>query len=614
MERNTIKKAKLNWKLSYENELQKAERSEIRAFYNFFKGEYQKGYETFLRSGQISTDGLFKTADLIELYQDLYENIGLRFANWYAKNFDNLVEKQTDVSGNDSIWRQVFRSEAAMVAGGRVTLVSGTKKKTLTKIITGLMMDAEFQSMGADAKARVFRRRFDDYSQKEAVRLVRTESTNAANQATMTTAKDMFGEEGLDKEWMTAMDGRERLSHNQMNGTIIDFKEKFNVGITKTKKGGQIIIGYEEMDRPGDPNATAENVINCRCSIAPIPKESLKPVERPLVEQEELAPEPKPEQPKPTRTPKPREPFKSVRAANKYAREQLNISYANFAGLEMDVVNEMITQFEAARRLQPKLQINFLGSTKGHKQVLAGAYEEWLQALADERGDGYGGIRRAALNAVKDIFETTGRNDPKIMGWFSSAEDTISLGQKLELGRIRGFTYNAAGQNWKYETFKMNRINWWSSNGEKGMHIVAHELGHALDASADFFRSIEFKTIMQDYTTIDALTGRKVLDRDLIKNSLSRYAVNYEDEITTLKEIIAEAWAEYNCAAEPRQLARRIGKAMEQYFKNLNKAMKKKTDQEFEYTEIDGIQVPILINEFFNPPMILDPEAEEEEN
>jgi len=613
MEGNSFKKAKLNWTLSYENQLQKAERSEIRAFYNFFKGEYQKGYETFLRSGQISTDGLFKTADLIELYQDLYENIGLRFANWYAKNFDSLVEKQTDVSGNDSIWRQVFRSEAAMVAGGRVTLVAGTKKKTLTKIITGLMMDAEFQSMGADAKARVFRRRFDDYSQKEAVRLVRTESTNAANQATMTTAKDMFGEEGLDKEWMTAMDGRERLSHNQMNGTIIDFKEKFNVGITKAKKGRQIIIGYEEMDRPGDPNATAENVINCRCSIAPIPKERPKPVERPVVEQEELAPEPKPEQPKPRRTPKPREPFKSVRAANKYAREQLDIPYADFGGLEMDVVNEMIKQFEATRKLNPKLKMNFLGSTKGYKKTMAKAFEDYYDQIDMED---YGVISRDnkkfARRAVKKQMEFDETDRPEIMGWYSPTDDLKASRGTIEFSRVQGFTYNAGKSDWRYETFRQHRKNWWSSNGDRGMHIVAHELGHALDNSGEFFNSIQFKNAIRDYYTIDPLTGRQVLDRDLIEKSLSRYAVHYESERTTFKEIIAEAWAEYNCAAEPRQLARRIGRAMEEYFKNLNKAMKKKADQEFTYTEIDGIQVPILINQFFNPPMILDPETEEE--
>lgn len=611
MERNTIKKAKLNWTLSYENELQKAERSEIRAFYNFFKGEYQKGYETFLRSGQITTDGLFKTADLIELYQDLYENIGLRFANWYAKNFDSLVEKQTDVSGNDSIWRQVFRSEAAMVAGGRVTLVAGTKKKTLTKIITGLMMDAEFQSMGADAKARVFRRRFDDYSQKEAVRLVRTESTNAANQATMTTAKDMFGEEGLDKEWMTAMDGRERLSHNQMNGTIIDFKEKFNVGITKTKKGGQIIIGYEEMDRPGDPNATAENVINCRCSIAPIPKERPKPVERPVVEQEELAPEPKPEQPKPTRTPKPREPFKSARAANKYAREQLGIPYADFGGVPIEVTNEMINQFEAIRRLNPKLKMNFLGGIKGYKKVMADLFEEYFNKV-DIKQLGFirEGNRKLARKSVKQNMDVTGTSDPNVAGFFDPSYDqTTSAGIDIEFGRLRGFTYNLGKGDWKYENWRNYRNNWWSSNGDRGMHVVAHEFGHALDNSGDFFNSIQFKNAIRDYYTTDPLTGRQVLDRDLIEKSLSRYAVNYENERTTFKEIIAEAWAEYNCASEPRQLARRIGKAMEEYFKNLNKMLIKKSDQET--TTEQEKEIPMQ-NEFFNPPMVIAPEFREE--
>jgi len=44
-----------------------------------------------------------------------------------------------------------------------------------------------------------------------------------------------------------------------MNGKRVGYNEKFNVS-------GQ------EMEYPGDPNASAGNVVNCRCTVAVVPK------------------------------------------------------------------------------------------------------------------------------------------------------------------------------------------------------------------------------------------------------------------------------------------------------------------------------------------------------
>ena len=89
-----LKAAKLNWRINFENELQKAERTQIRAFQNYFNREYAKGFETFIVNGQMNFDGLFREKDLMNLYEELYENIGIRFAKWYSKNFDSLIQKQ----------------------------------------------------------------------------------------------------------------------------------------------------------------------------------------------------------------------------------------------------------------------------------------------------------------------------------------------------------------------------------------------------------------------------------------------------------------------------------------------------------------------------------------
>jgi uncharacterized protein with gpF-like domain len=62
-------------------------------------------------------------------------------------------------------------------------------------------------------------------------------------------------------EWITAEDDRVRESHMQVDGVVKLYGKRFPVPIYF--RG--IIIGYDFMLGPGDPVATAGNVINCRC-------------------------------------------------------------------------------------------------------------------------------------------------------------------------------------------------------------------------------------------------------------------------------------------------------------------------------------------------------------
>lgn len=87
----------------------------------------------------------------------------------------------------------------------------------------------------------------------QALRIARTETTFAMN-----AAKDHVPRNPrltYDKVWSTAIDGRERESHRIANGQIVPIDEPFQVG-------------DHQMQRPGDrTNASAREVINCRCSF-----------------------------------------------------------------------------------------------------------------------------------------------------------------------------------------------------------------------------------------------------------------------------------------------------------------------------------------------------------
>jgi len=82
----------------------------------------------------------------------------------------------------------------------------------------------------------------------------RTETIAAYNGGDMAGARalDEFGP--VEKEWMAESGPRTRESHADANGQTVPLDSPFMVG------------GYA-MDRPHDPSAPAEEVVNCRCSV-----------------------------------------------------------------------------------------------------------------------------------------------------------------------------------------------------------------------------------------------------------------------------------------------------------------------------------------------------------
>ena len=247
------------WQSAFEKELTKADKRQISKVKRYYKSEYNKGIESFLAEGQTNFQLLFNTSDLLKIYRDLYSDIGLQFAKWYARNFDKYIEKGINPNQYVDQWQNPFASYGSAVGAQRVTLVSGTAKKTLIKVTQQLLTDIDFQKLGIIEKGRILKSQFNRYSTYQAERLVRTEATNAANFATTESAKTIFPAEQLMKEWIASFDDRTRTTHAEVDGNEVSANDTFMVG------GAQMMF-------PGDPSAPASEVINCRCSVAYFPK------------------------------------------------------------------------------------------------------------------------------------------------------------------------------------------------------------------------------------------------------------------------------------------------------------------------------------------------------
>jgi uncharacterized protein with gpF-like domain len=91
-----------------------------------------------------------------------------------------------------------------------------------------------------------------------AATIARTETHAAATYGAIEEARQTSQEIGIQlvKEWLPTLDDRTRPDHAAMaDYGPIPLDEKFQVGDS-------------EMDRPGDPSAPADQLINCRCSLS----------------------------------------------------------------------------------------------------------------------------------------------------------------------------------------------------------------------------------------------------------------------------------------------------------------------------------------------------------
>ena len=247
------------WQTAFEKELDKAEKRQLSKVKRYYKSEYNKGVVSFLAEGQTNFQLLFDNKDLLNIYRDLYSDIGLQFAKWYAKNYDKYLSKGINPSEYVGEWTNKFASFGSAVGAQRVTLVSGTAKQTLIKVTQNLMRDPEFMTLGNTEKGRILKSQFNRYSKYQSERLVRTEATNAANFATMESATTIFPGAQMKKEWIASFDDRTRSTHSEAGASEpIPYNDAF-------------MVGGSLMMYPGDPSGPSAEVINCRCSVAPFP-------------------------------------------------------------------------------------------------------------------------------------------------------------------------------------------------------------------------------------------------------------------------------------------------------------------------------------------------------
>lgn len=145
-----------------------------------------------------------------------------------------------------------MREWIAREALRKATMIAATD----TDDIRGAINDGVSEGLGtAEIASRI--RKVSQLTPFRVATVARTETHAAATFGSIESVRSAEQELGVRmlKEWLPTLDDRTRPAHAAMNGQPpIPLDEKFNVG-------------GELMDRPGDPSASAANVVACRCAL-----------------------------------------------------------------------------------------------------------------------------------------------------------------------------------------------------------------------------------------------------------------------------------------------------------------------------------------------------------
>ena len=213
---------------------------------------YANGYAKGETRNELPTQGINKAL------RGIYETAGMQNAKYAreqikrsAKAFDNISDKLKWMI--NEYYKQNLLQQA-------VVPITDTTRRQIALVL----QESNEKGWGIDKTVRALKN--TDITKQRAKLIARTESMKAANAGAMLSAAEM--DIAVNKMWISSQDVRTRriprdqYDHLHMNKRVVGFNESFIVPSTKT---------IDSMLFPGDPNGSAGNVCNCRCTVVFVP-------------------------------------------------------------------------------------------------------------------------------------------------------------------------------------------------------------------------------------------------------------------------------------------------------------------------------------------------------
>lgn len=236
----------------------RAIRSQIRAFISDMKA-------SGVNAAKMNMDRVVLNERVYNVINNIYKRAGLFYANDTYRKIQEQVPKKS--FGFNAEWL------AEIINFFKVDLLNKATfpiTETTKEYIRQILIKGEQEGWGIDLIARKLLEvnvpPAQQLTMARARMITRTETAKAAFKGReVAKAKTPYK---LTTEWLAASDHRTRHSHRLMDGILLKDGEKFSVPRYKRIGKVDIQIGIDLMIGPGDPSASKENVINCRCTTS----------------------------------------------------------------------------------------------------------------------------------------------------------------------------------------------------------------------------------------------------------------------------------------------------------------------------------------------------------
>ena len=208
--------------------------------------------------------------ELTAVINQLYSTVGVRYANKTTRELKqqqrksvllDIELKEGGAFGFNSEWVTWIQN---YLRNHLIQNITFNVNKTTREFLLSVLNKSISEGLGVDETVRLLEG--SGFSEMQSARIVRTEVNTATNAGTLAAGETY--EYQMQKEWIAVHDNRTRgvnpkdhASHIGLDGTVIDFEDVF----IDPRNG-------DRLRSPGDPKASAESTINCRCQMSLKPK------------------------------------------------------------------------------------------------------------------------------------------------------------------------------------------------------------------------------------------------------------------------------------------------------------------------------------------------------
>lgn len=181
---------------------------------------------------------------VLEMYKVNYDFSAKELGVLLAISLPNSAPKS-------EVKKEVAQEQSPLneLAVDNVKDISDLRRRVSQSFVSGIMA-------GENANKLIKRlQKVAELKLSDITRIARTQTTRVENLARIDVYKEVASQ-GYEivKEWVAVVDSRTRDAHKKADGQRVPIDEPF-------------IVNGEKLMYPGDPNGSAENIINCRCTM-----------------------------------------------------------------------------------------------------------------------------------------------------------------------------------------------------------------------------------------------------------------------------------------------------------------------------------------------------------